>query len=48
MSVCVSCVAGVDVVRTHPMFQEVEPHISGVVLLLLRARKELIPRGTEV
>jgi hypothetical protein len=29
------------------MFQDVEPHISGVVSVVLRARKELIPKGTE-
>jgi hypothetical protein len=33
--------------HTHAMFQDVEPHISGVVSVVLRARKELIPKGTE-
>jgi hypothetical protein len=33
-------------VHTHPMFHDVDPHMSGVVSLL-RPRKELIPRGME-
>ena len=32
---------------THAMSHDDEPHISGVTLLLLRAWKELMPRGTE-
>jgi hypothetical protein len=47
MLVCAWSVAGICVVRTQSIFHELEPHMSGVVRLLLRARKELIPRGTE-